>query len=811
MTTECGSIEDQMRPFPTSRLAVVALLVPFVVIGGLIPAPAADIDPTPTTDAGTAVASGSTAPEGGPVDDGWLPGPDGAAFATFEGEPAPGGGPVWPGVRLDARRTTLADGKNVDVQILHLDPGADVSVRPTLAGGSVRGTATVAAQSGDPLAGAVAATNGGFWLREPYGEPNGFFAIDGRLVSDAESQGVGPRGTVGWTADGRVVIDRIDTTQTLILADGANLDVQGINRGHREYDELFADGIDSLLAYTPDYGGPVVVTEPRQPPPPEPTPAPTDPDQPAPPPLPGAEPQQPPVDLAVLRIAAGAWPAAGGIGGTVIGISRDTAGAFEPSGGEVIVVATGADAGALDRVEVGDQVGLATTSTALDPARDEAWAQVLHGLAGGPMIVKDSRPTDPGDWVSEGFEPQIHSDVRAPRTAIGVTADGRLLMVTADGRRPGITHGFTIGELAEYMISLGAVEALSLDGGGSSQMVVDGVLRNTPCCDSAIRTVATSLQVVHAHTFTATSRLQGAGRIDTAVAIARAAHPTGSSTALLAVSSSFPDALAGGPLAAALGGPLLLTGTSSVPAQTVQALRDLGVSSVRLLGGEAVIAPEVVTQLEAAGFTVSRLAGDSRFDTAAVMARAVQSARGGDGPRRAFLVPAFTFPDALIAAGPGGLLGMPVLLTQPEELHPAAAAVVRGVDEVVVVDSDGQLAPAVIDQLRGLGVTVSRLGGNGRYATSGAVNDWLAQQVSLSAEVIVARGDDFPDALAGGPLAASRQGRLMLVPSMTLDTDPATAAWFAANAGGIDAVRILGGPAAVSSHLQWQLDRLAAG
>ena len=802
-----------MRFIPTPRSTLVALLVPFVVLGGLVPAPAADGDPARPVDAHEATGGGSTAPEGGPVDDGWLPGPEGSAFAGFEGEPAPGGGPVWPEVRLDARRTTLSDGKNVDVQILHLDPGADVSVRPTLAGGSVRGTATVAAQSGDPLAGSVAATNGGFWLREPYGEPNGFFAIDGRLVSDAESQGVGPRGTVGWTADGRVVIDRIDTTHTLVLANGANLDVDGINRGHREYDELFADGTDSLLAYTPDHGGPVAVTEPRQPPPPEPepTPAPTDPDQPAPPPLPGAEPEQPPVDLAVLRIAAGAWPAAGGIGGTVIGISRDSAGTFEPGGGEVIVVATGADAGALDGVEVGDQVGLSTTSTALDPTRDEAWAQVLHGLAGGPMIVKDSRPTDPGDWVSEGFEPQIHSDVRAPRTAIGVTADGRLLMVTADGRRPGITHGFTIGELAEYMISLGAVEALSLDGGGSSQMVVDGVLRNSPCCDSAIRTVATSLQVVHDYSFTTTSRLQGAGRIDTAVAIARAAHPSGSSTAVLAVSSSFPDALAGGPLAAAVGGPLLLTGTSSVPAQTVQALRDLGVSSVRLLGGEAVIAPEVVTQLEAAGFAVSRLAGDSRFDTAAVMARAVQSAGGGDGPSRAFLVPAFTFPDALIAAGPGGLLGMPVLLTQPAELHPAAADVLRGVDEVVVIDSDGQLSAAVTDQLRALGVVVTRLGGGGRYATSGAVNDWLAQQMPLSAEVIVARGDDFPDALAGGPLAAARQGRLMLVPSMTLDTDPATAAWFASNASSIGAVRILGGPVAVSSYTQWQLDRLATG
>ena len=105
------------------------------------------------------------------------------------------------------------------------------------------------------------------------------------------------------------------------------------------------------------------------------------------------------------------------------------------------------------------------------------------------MVVHGGVMTDPQDWVDEGFEPGVHSLVRAPRTAIGVTADGRTLMVTADGRRPGITHGFTIAELARYMIALGAVEALSLDGGGSSQMVVDGILRNVPCCDDVVRRV----------------------------------------------------------------------------------------------------------------------------------------------------------------------------------------------------------------------------------------------------------------------------------------------------------------------------------
>ena len=737
-----------------------------------------------------------TAPEGGPVDDGWLPGPAVASFAQFSGEPAPGGPSVWPGVRLDTRGTTLADGNNVDVQVLHLDPDADVQVRPTLAGGSVRGLGTVASQSGDPLRGAVAATNGGFWLPLPLGEPNGYFTIDGRLVSDAETQGAGPRGTVGWTADGRVLVDRIDTTETLTLADGSVVVVDGINRGHREYDQLFADGVDSVLAFTPDYGGGTTVDQPAQPPPP--------------PPAEGEPPVVPdppdPVDLAILRLQAPVWPASGEVAATVIGITRDEEARVEPGPGEVLVAGTGAGAVALDGVQVGDTLVLGTAVRALDPARDDDWATVTRGLAGGPMIVKDGHVTDPADWVDEGFEPHVHSDVRAPRTAIGVTADGRTLMVVADGRRPGITHGFTIAELGQYMIALGAVEAVSLDGGGSSQMVVDGVLRNVPCCDSSTRPVATSLQVVHAYSFTAPERLQGGGRVDTAAAVARATYPQGARTAVLAAAGSFPDALAGGPLAAALGAPVLLTERDTIPQATLDAMADLGVGEVVLLGGDAVIAPEVAQQLAVRSMAARRVAGDSRFDTAAAIAAQLV---GGAPVARAFLVPAGTFPDALLAAGPGGMLGMPVLLTDTGSLHPAARRVLSSAAEVVVVDADGQLAPSVIAEVESLGATVRRIGGGGRYATSVQVADWVDTQVPLAPEVVVARGGTFPDALAGGPLAARRQVPLVLVPTGGIDEDPTASAWFRGR--GITRATILGGPAAVSSFTQWQLDTLALG
>ncbi|HEX8325097.1 MAG TPA: phosphodiester glycosidase family protein [Tepidisphaeraceae bacterium] len=61
---------------------------------------------------------------------------------------------------------------------------------------------------------------------------------------------------------------------------------------------------------------------------------------------------------------------------------------------------------------------------------------------------------------------------RHPRTAAGLTGDGRtLVLLVADGRRPGWASGLTLAELAQEMIALGCRDAINFDGGGSSTMV----------------------------------------------------------------------------------------------------------------------------------------------------------------------------------------------------------------------------------------------------------------------------------------------------------------------------------------------------
>jgi hypothetical protein len=103
-------------------------------------------------------------------------------------------------------------------------------------------------------------------------------------------------------------------------------------------------------------------------------------------------------------------------------------------------------------------------------------------LQAGPLLVRGGAPV-PGDV--EGFSAGSHqfdSDITAgrhPRAAIGVTRRGEALAVACDGRADD-EAGLSMGELAEAMAALGAVQAMNLDGGGSTSLVCGGRLRNVP-------------------------------------------------------------------------------------------------------------------------------------------------------------------------------------------------------------------------------------------------------------------------------------------------------------------------------------------
>lgn len=109
----------------------------------------------------------------------------------------------------------------------------------------------------------------------------------------------------------------------------------------------------------------------------------------------------------------------------------------------------------------------------------------LDVVGAGPRLLREGKPA-PG----EGF---AHEGRRHPRTAVGVTREGRFLFVVLDGRQPH-SVGMTLAELADEMAAMGAVEALNLDGGGSSTLYAGGRVRNSPS-DGRERTVSDAILV----------------------------------------------------------------------------------------------------------------------------------------------------------------------------------------------------------------------------------------------------------------------------------------------------------------------------
>jgi hypothetical protein len=116
---------------------------------------------------------------------------------------------------------------------------------------------------------------------------------------------------------------------------------------------------------------------------------------------------------------------------------------------------------------------------------------------GGPRLLVRGRVAVAAS--AEGFAPLSAPGFvasRHPRTLAGVKRDGTLLLVTVDGRRPGWSAGVTLPEAARVMRSLGARNALNLDGGGSSGMVVRGELVSRPSDPSGERAVSDGIFVL---------------------------------------------------------------------------------------------------------------------------------------------------------------------------------------------------------------------------------------------------------------------------------------------------------------------------
>lgn len=113
---------------------------------------------------------------------------------------------------------------------------------------------------------------------------------------------------------------------------------------------------------------------------------------------------------------------------------------------------------------------------------------VLDTIGGNPTLIED------GAIVVEHCSAAFCR--RHPRSGVGVTGKGKVLLVTVDGRQPGYSVGMTPVQFARLFRRLGATWALNLDGGGSTTLWVDGRIVNRPSDPGGERSVGSSLLVL---------------------------------------------------------------------------------------------------------------------------------------------------------------------------------------------------------------------------------------------------------------------------------------------------------------------------
>jgi hypothetical protein len=369
--------------------------------------------------------------------------PDTASAAIVASYASAGREPLTPGVDHDVGRIITTAGSQAVhfVEVAATNPA--ISFEASLSNERVSGLERTNSQAinrsreGHRV---IAAINGDVWAgfsNDMEAAPNGLYVENGELVT----AGTAGRPTFGVGSDGRPMLGSPLVTVTLSTSAGQYV----INR----VNQLRRPGEGVL--YTPHFGSRTSSAASG-------------------------------IDIVMSGLAlplrtSGTWT------GTVA-YTRPAEGGYQIDPGTVVLTVPATSPLAL--LLPGEPITLTTTVTA-------GWESIQHAVGGREWIVRDGA-------VSIAPRPASADEVH-PRSAIGLTADGRVILAAVDGRETGVSLGVRLPELGELMLSRGAVTAINLDGGGSTTMVVrragaaGTVVVNRPS-DGSERAVTNSIQVV---------------------------------------------------------------------------------------------------------------------------------------------------------------------------------------------------------------------------------------------------------------------------------------------------------------------------
>lgn len=266
------------------------------------------------------------------------------------------------------------------------------------------------------------------------------------------------------------------------------------------------------------------------------------------------------------------------------------------------------------------------------------------------------------------------------------------------------------------------------------------------------------------------SRLAGANRYETASIISKKMNPKTSGTVIIATGLTFHDAMVAVPLASAHDAPLLLATEKHITAQTEAELKRLKAKNVIVVSTNGAIGAKAKAEFKALKYKMTYIEGKTCFETAAKVAKALQ-AKTKKAPDTIFFATDSAFADALSASPVAAIKGAPIIyLKKTGSIDSATANYLKSVKGKVknayIIGGDRVISNAMMKNVaKALGLTVNktvqRVAGANRYETCVAVNKKFKSVLPRDG-ICVAKGLDFPDALAGGVYAAKTRQALFL-------------------------------------------------
>ena len=330
----------------------------------------------------------------------------------------------------------------IAVYLLRLDP-ARVSLSSGLSNGEVMDAERV-----DGIAAryqAIAAVNGGFF-NVKNGEPAGLLKVAGELVSDS------------GTTRGIVAIRGTATSRPELAFDQASVRMRLKFRVAGPEQTIQIDGVDTtrergrLMIYTPSYHADT--------------------------------------DTAANGIE---WVLSGRPL-QVTAIRRDAGRTPIPRGGAVLSYGGLDPPAPLSALAIGTRVTLELVWKPLHALSPRYLDQAQDVINGAGLLKRNGLAITNWRWA-ENLNPQTFIDARHPRTMIGVDHRGMIWLVAVDGRQPDHSIGMTLPDLVRLADRLGLRDALNLDGGGSTTMVVKGKIVNRPSDPGGPRAVSDAIVV----------------------------------------------------------------------------------------------------------------------------------------------------------------------------------------------------------------------------------------------------------------------------------------------------------------------------